>query len=828
MLHRFFRRRFVRPRRRFQGEILEDRRCLAAIVMSAHEQLLIELINRARADPLGEAARLGSDLALNSGTCNGVAVNISTTPKQPLAPHQSLADAAEAHAQDMLDRDYFSHTTLGTNNGPTERAQAEGYAGGAGENISTYRRWPSDFSEQERIDQVYARHKSLYESPCHRINMLRDHYEDIGTGVRFGDYTFDGRVWKAVMVVENFGSAVGGKLTGVAYNEAAVVDNINPDDGIYNVGEGVGGLTITARDDAGNTYTTTTGPSGGYELAAPAGVYTLTASGGVLGNAVVTKTGVRHRLDGFDNTKVDFETGTAVSHGPLTVNGTAGDDTIAIRPKPGDPRSIEVLVNGQSQSYANDSVTEIFVNGLAGNDRFTLDQGIPHNVTFDGGAGDDIAEFHAGPGVQTVVMRPALTQMTGDGPEVTVQNTEETRVAGDAEDVALLHDSPGNDMFYGRPAFSYLTGAGFYNYVAGFGQVYAYGNAGGLDKAFLYDSAGNDNFYGRPTFSYLQGAGFYYRATRFDEVYAYASGGVDKAFLYDSAGNDKFDGRPNMSYLQGPGFYYRASRFDEVYAYATAGGVDQAFFYDSSGDDKFYGRPTFSYLQGAGFLNRASNFGQVYAFATAGGVDQAYLYDSSGDDRFFGRPTYSYLEGDGFYNRASGFGQVYAFATAGGVDKAFLYDSSGDDRFFGRPTYSYLEGPGFYNRAAGFDEVYAYASAGLDKAFLYDSAGDDRLFARPNITYLYGDGFYNRATGFDEVYSYATAGGFDRAFLYDSAGDDEFRAQTILAYLAGEGFYNYARGFHYMEAIALGGGIDRFTRVDPLAFTLVQKGDWEL
>jgi hypothetical protein len=34
--------------------------------------------------------------------------------------------------------------------------------------------------------------------------------------------------------------------------------------------------------------------------------------------------------------------------------------------------------------------------------------------------------------------------------------------------------------------------------------------------------------------------------------------------------------------------------------------------------------------------------------------------------------------------------------------------------------------------------------------------------------------------------------------------------------------------FRRIQVIANGGGTDRFSRVDPLSYTLVQSGDWEL
>lgn len=102
-------------------EQLETRNLMAVINMTAQEQLMIELLNRARAAPAAEASRFGIDLNkdLPPGT-------ISPTPKQPLAPDQILIQAAGGHSQDMLNRDYFSHTSP-EQKSPTDRASALGY-----------------------------------------------------------------------------------------------------------------------------------------------------------------------------------------------------------------------------------------------------------------------------------------------------------------------------------------------------------------------------------------------------------------------------------------------------------------------------------------------------------------------------------------------------------------------------------------------------------------------------------------------------------------------------------------------------------------------------
>src|SRR5512146_3156523 len=100
---------------------LEPRRLLAVVYPTANEQLMVELINRARANPAAEASRLGIDL--NEGLTAGT---ISTSPKQPLAINPYLTDGARKHSQWMLATDTFSHTGAnGTD--PGDRMTNAGY-----------------------------------------------------------------------------------------------------------------------------------------------------------------------------------------------------------------------------------------------------------------------------------------------------------------------------------------------------------------------------------------------------------------------------------------------------------------------------------------------------------------------------------------------------------------------------------------------------------------------------------------------------------------------------------------------------------------------------
>lgn len=284
-------------RRLLRAEQLEPRCLLSAVVMSDWEQLLIELVNRARADPEAEAIRHGTPL--NEGLSPGT---ISAAPKQPLAPNRMLLDAAGDHSQDMLDRDFFSHTNP-DGQSPFDRMREAGYVyTTAGENLS----WTGTTGTLDRDGAIFAHHEGLFESPSHRVNFLGPSFREIGTGIRHGIFT-SGSDFNASMATEKFGARSGNPfVTGVVYEDRVV------DDDFYTLGEGLSDVTITAAEvSSGAEYVTQSGPSGGYALRVPAGTYTVTASGGELEQTMTS----RNVVIAAENRKVDFD----ASESPETV-----------------------------------------------------------------------------------------------------------------------------------------------------------------------------------------------------------------------------------------------------------------------------------------------------------------------------------------------------------------------------------------------------------------------------------------------------------------------------------------------------------------------------
>lgn len=284
--------------RRLAVENLEDRRVLSATTMTDYEQLILELVNRARMDPLAEVARNSSVGSLNQGVSSG---SITSTPKQPLASVQPLVDSGRAHAQDMIDNDYFSHYGLDAST-PTSRGAAAGYWNSVGENIA----WNGSTGPIDHESETYTAHENLFASPSHRVNMLHDPYSEVGIGVRFGPYT-DGLTYNVAMTAEQFGFKLGSNpyITGVVYEDGRTID-----DDFYSIGESEENVRITALSmNTGLTYTTTTGASGGYNLTVPSGTYTLTASDGLSETMVETMVVVTS-----ENVKVDFDSSEATGN----------------------------------------------------------------------------------------------------------------------------------------------------------------------------------------------------------------------------------------------------------------------------------------------------------------------------------------------------------------------------------------------------------------------------------------------------------------------------------------------------------------------------------
>ena len=359
------------------------------------------------------------------------------------------------------------------------------------------------------------------------------------------------------------------------------------------------------------------------------------------------------------------------THGGAAVNDNGTpldprDDMIDFTPDPGFGGLAEITYqvnDGELDSnVATVSVTvgsHAGIVGTAGDDLFTFTAGpavyvitlngqvwhydatFIETVSFDGDAGNDLAQLIGTAGNDAVILRPGSARLTHDGKNVdftfTDVETVEAQTGGGA-DTAELYGSVGSDRYKAYPDSAYMTGTAYHNQVDGFDQVSAYAGGGLDDRAYLYGSPGSDRYKAYPDRAQMTGIGYGNYAEGFDRAYGYAKGGVnDRAYLYSSAGNDKFWGKPTYAKMRGPGYYNRANGFDRAYGYGNGAGDDRAYLYGSAAAaDSFWGKSTYGKMTGPGFYNLAKRFDRVYAFLNAAGADSARVYGSSAADRFQG------------------------------------------------------------------------------------------------------------------------------------------------------------------------------------------------
>lgn len=332
------------------------------MALTGAEQYLLELINRARLDPLAEAQRLG--VGLNDGLSPG---QIGTKPQQVLAPDIDLEEAAVQHSIWMLAQDIFSHTGTGGSS-PGDRMRDAGYdftgSWSWGENLA----WSGTTGTINLESAIVQHYEGLFRSAGHRANTLDADFREIGIGQVEGQFSVGGRAYNASMLTETFGlSGSAHFVTGVAYRDG---------DGnkFYGIGEGQAGFWVAHGGDKANTAT-----AGGYSLEVDAdGMTDLTLGQGSRGLA-------RLAVDLSDgNAKLDMVTGT---NGAITL---ALSVSAELQSGLGQARLLGAgnldLTGHSGANVLLGNKGANLLSGLAGNDRLRGDDGADRLF---GGDGDD-------------------------------------------------------------------------------------------------------------------------------------------------------------------------------------------------------------------------------------------------------------------------------------------------------------------------------------------------------------------------------------------------------------------------------------------------------
>jgi hypothetical protein len=253
---------------------------------SAQEQVLLELINKARSNPAAEGQMLASvqdpeilryysHYGVNASKLQSDFASYSAKP--PLAFNAKLMASSRAHSIDQATKGFQGHD--GTDGSHFDsRIIAQGYAWHAlGENVFAYVQTPFFGHVGLNADWGVA-------DLDHRANIMNSDasfptYKEIGISCVASSVKGFG----PLVITQDFGCPADPNaafVTGVIYADK----NGN---GAYDEGEGLGGVQVAP--DQGEFFTTTSA-SGGYSLPLPtsgSGTLSITVSGGAIGAAQV-------------------------------------------------------------------------------------------------------------------------------------------------------------------------------------------------------------------------------------------------------------------------------------------------------------------------------------------------------------------------------------------------------------------------------------------------------------------------------------------------------------------------------------------------------------
>ena len=337
--------------------------------LTAREQLMLEMVNRARLDPLAEAGRLGIALnqGLTAGTINGAA-------KQPLAPNELVKDAALAHSQWMIANDIFDHTGAG-GTGPGDRMTAAGYnftgSWTWGENIA----WSGSTGAINGDAYTIELADNLFLSPHHRTNILEGDFRELGTGITTGVFTSGGTNYNAAMATQDFAtSGANVFVTGVAINDA-------DGDNFYDIGEARAGIAVSVRIGGVAAGTDSTASAGGYAIGAGGGTAEVTFSGATLGSAVTVTVSM-----GASNVKVDLIGDHEVASSQTATLGAGAFDLVLLG---------IAAISGTGNASANHLLGNRGSNVLVGLDGGDVLTGAEGRDLLVGGAGHDVFDFNS-------------------------------------------------------------------------------------------------------------------------------------------------------------------------------------------------------------------------------------------------------------------------------------------------------------------------------------------------------------------------------------------------------------------------------------------------
>jgi hypothetical protein len=281
---------------------------------TAEEQLNLEYINRARANPAAEGERLAATTDPDVVRAYGQwVVNLALmrtqlaliAPQPPLSMNSSLLNMARAQSQNMFNHGYQGHGDF--HQGPSTtgtRFNSSGYSNGAyswsyGENVFSYSY--SVFYGHAGFEVDWGAGIGGMQVPPGHRNNIHGNFSEVGVGIVNGTRQVGGRppVGPQLVTQEFARRDDDAFITGVIYDD-------RNNNGFYDVGEGIGGVRV---DVPGADHYAISTASGGYSVPVDLdGDYTAHFSGGGVPAAQRSATITNRR-----SAKVDLVTAVAAN-----------------------------------------------------------------------------------------------------------------------------------------------------------------------------------------------------------------------------------------------------------------------------------------------------------------------------------------------------------------------------------------------------------------------------------------------------------------------------------------------------------------------------------